>query len=166
MKKYFWSIHLSWLLFSSCTTTVYIVRHAEKVDESSNALLSDIGHQRAIVLCDSMKNKGIDSIFASTFQRTQQTADPFANFLNKTVSIYRPDTVDGLVNALRKIKGKEVLLVGHSDNIPAIILAMTGEEIHIASNDFDNLFVVKFKSNDVLHGRLEKRTYGAVSPAP
>ena len=147
-------------VFSSCTTTIYIVRHAEKADNSTNAVLSDAGHQRAIALCDTLKTKGIDSIFASTFTRTQQTANPTARFLHKTISIYQPDTVAGLVRALQRISGKDILLVGHSDNVPEIIQGMTGETVTITNNDFDNLFVVKFKSNNPSAGTLVRKTYG------
>jgi broad specificity phosphatase PhoE len=69
-------------LLPACTTKYYLVRHAEKQDDSSNALLSAAGLARANILRDSLLGKGIDRVFASTFQRTQQTAQPLATALD------------------------------------------------------------------------------------
>ena len=57
------------------------------------------------------------------------------------------------------------LVVGHTDNIPAIIKSITGKIVSIPSDDFDNLFIITI--NDCFFYkkiRLTKTTYGRHSP--
>ncbi len=130
---------------TSCTTTIYLVRHAEKADQSTNAVLSNIGLQRANVLRDSLLNKGIDSIFASTYLRTQQTAKPLADALQLHTIIYKNDTSVQFILNLNKIKGKSFLVVGHSDNVPEMVKALTGQTVIIPDSVFNKMFIVKTK---------------------
>lgn len=152
-------------LLSACTTRYYLVRHAEKQDDSPNALLSPTGLARANILRDSLLGKGIGQVYASTVQRTQQTAQPLANALGLPLTIYRPDTVTGFVAALKKLRGKDALVVGHSNNIPEIVQGLSGESVSIADNDYDNLFVVKItRAWGQTTVSLKKTTFGPASP--
>ena len=149
----------------ACTTRYYLVRHAEKQDNSPNALLSQAGHSRANVLRDSLADKGIDRIYASTVQRTQQTAQPLATALGFPLNLYRPDTTAGFVAMLEKLGGMDVLVVGHSNNIPQIVEALSGEAVNIPEDDFDNLFIVTVtKGWGQTRRTLVKTTYGPASP--
>lgn len=130
---------------TSCTTTIYLVRHAEKIDQSPNAVLSNIGLQRANVLRDSLLNKGIDSIFASTYLRTQQTAQPLATALHLQTVIYKNDTSVQFIVNLNKVKGKSFLVVGHSDNVPEMVNALTGQTVTIPDSVFNKMFIVRTK---------------------
>src|ERR1700730_2492531 len=58
--------------------TIFLVRHAEKVSEAYDSLLSEQGHRRAECLADSLADAHIEQIFTSDLQRTQQTAAPLA----------------------------------------------------------------------------------------
>lgn len=157
------------LLFScllpACTTRYYLVRHAEKQDNSPNALLNAAGLARANILRDSLQNKSIERIYASTVERTQQTAQPLATALGLPLNLYRPDTTAGLIAQLKKLGGMDVLVVGHSNNIPEIVQALSGESVNVAENDFDNLFIVKVtKGWGQTKVSLMKTTYGPASP--
>lgn len=162
---------LSFLFFvilsaTSCTTThYYLVRHAERLDSSADSPLSPAGHTRAIALKDVLLAKNIDTILVSNRLRTQQTAQPLAEALHIRPTIYSPDTTAGLTQALRLIAGKKVLVVGHSNTIPEIVLGLSGQTVQIADNDFDNLFIVskrRFMGHTSI--RFEHHTYGAPSP--
>ncbi|MEO6454315.1 MAG: phosphoglycerate mutase family protein [Ginsengibacter sp.] len=151
--------------FCSCTTYYYVVRHAERQDTSPNSPLSATGLQRAGILRDSLITKGIDFIYASTFLRTQQTAQPLATALGKSLQIYIPDTTKKLITVLKRIKGKRVLVVGHSDTVPEIVLGLSGETVPaIAFNDFDNLYVIKIKKRPCSRKKMWHKTYGLASP--
>jgi len=153
------------LIGSSCTTNYYVVRHADRLDNSANSPLSPAGFQRANALRDTLASKGINLVFASTFQRTQQTAQPTATANGLTMNLYSPDTTAGLVTRLRKINGKNILVAGHSDNVPVIVQGLSGQSIPaIASNDFDNLFIIKVSKFFGVTRRLIKTTYGTPSP--
>lgn len=153
------------ILLSSCTTYYYVVRHADRLNSSNDSPLSTAGFQRAQDLKDSLINVGIDSIFVSTFIRTQQTATPLADALGKTMRIYRPDTTNGLITSLKRIQGKEMLVVGHSDNVPDIVQGLSGQTVAaIAGNDFDNLYIIRIRKGFRTKRTLWHKTYGAPSP--
>lgn len=153
------------LLFSSCTTRYYLVRHAEKQDSSSDSSLSAIGHARAGILRDTLANKNISQVFASTYARTQQTAQPTATANNLELTLYRPDTTAGLVARLKSVGSRNVLVVGHSNTIPEVVKGLCGETVTIADDDYDNLFIVTIKRSwGQTKKTLVKTTYGPASP--
>lgn len=135
------------LLQFSCVGTFYVVRHAEKLNSTDDTPLSAAGLLRAQTLADSLIGKGIDTIFASTKLRTQQTARPLANRLNKTITIYGLDTIDNFTRRIQKIK-KSVLVVSHSNLIPGIVQTLSGQNVPpILETDFDNLYIIKIKKS-------------------
>ena len=150
------------LLSVSCTTKYYVVRHAEKLNTSPNTPLSAAGMQRAQVLKDSLLPLRIDSIFATTFLRTQQTAQPLATALNKQLSIYSPSATDSLITHLKKLGGKNILIVGHSNTVPQIVQQLSGQSISpITETDFDNLYIVEIqKGLFKITKKLRQSTYG------
>lgn len=150
---------------SSCyTTQIYIVRHAERLDQSADTPLSDAGHQRAKNLAEKLGKEHIDAIYVSNYQRTRQTAQPLADILRKQYAIYEPKPISVVVNRLNRLKGKSALVVGHSDTIIEIAkgLGTNPSLLKIESSDYDNLFFVTIKKS--LLGRkttLIESTYGA-----
>lgn len=160
---------LSWLafviLFASCTTTYYVVRHADRLNNTDGSPLSPTGHARAAILRDTLQSKGIDSIFTSTYLRTQQTAQPLATATGLNMVIYLKDTTDGLIKRLKKINGKDVLVVGHTDNVPAIVLGLSGQQVPpITGDDFDNFYIIRVKKCLNVRRSLVHTTYGPPSP--
>jgi 2,3-bisphosphoglycerate-dependent phosphoglycerate mutase len=140
------------LVILSCSSThnLYIVRHAEKLDSTPYSVLSPQGHQRAAVLRDSLLSKKINLIFATQFQRAQETAQPLATALNKPLLIYRNNAIDSIVSILKQNKSKNILLVAHSGNIPSIIEGLTGEKVKaIDENEYDNFYIIKNKKSTV-----------------
>ena len=153
------------LLLSACTTNLYLVRHAERLDNSADSPLSTAGFERAAALRDSLLGKGIDSIFASTYLRTQQTAQPTAAALGETITIYSPDTTYQFAQLLRRLRGKDVLVVGHSNTVPEIVEQLTGQSVTIDHDDYDNLFRVKISRGMLgVQTKLWQLTYGEPSP--
>ncbi len=150
---------------SGCTSHFYFVRHAEKLDESEDPPLTQVGIQRANDLKDRLLNAGIDSIFATRYIRVQKTVEPLSIALGESITTYGTDTTYQFAQALKKIKGKDVVVAGHSNTIPEMVLYLTGDSISIGHNDYDNLFIVKLQWS--LFGkksRLTKETFGATSP--
>ena len=138
------------LFVLSCGRThyCYIVRHAEKLDKSPYSVLSPDGHARAETLKNKLVDKKIDLVFATTFQRTQETAQPLATVVNRSLMIYRNNAVDSIVTVIKAIKNKNILMVGHSGNIPSIIEGLTAKKIKpIAEEEYDNLYIIKIKKN-------------------
>ena len=166
MKSCSFLIFCLYILCSCSTTTYYVVRHAEKTSTDCTAPLAQLGFQRAEALKDSLLSKHVDSIFVSTCLRTQQTAQPLATAMGKTMIEFEPTTAktDSLIRRLNKIRGKKVLIVGHANTIPAIILGLSGMTITpIADTDFDNLYTVRIRRFFGTTKTLVHTTYGVIT---
>lgn len=133
-------------LIAQNSKTVFLVRHGEKVSEAKDAVLSDIGKQRAMCLAGVLADAGVESILASDVQRTQQTAQPLADQLHKKLTIIPAADTAKWASEIKAAPGN-VLVVGHSDTLPKIILQLTGKTVNIGSNDYDDLFIVTLDPN-------------------
>lgn len=154
---------------TSCYTSYYyVVRHAEKSTEpAQDPVLTEAGMQRANALCDSIRNKNVTKIFVSQWQRTKLTARPTAGLLQIVPTEYNTnEPVENLVAQLKAISGPNVLVVGHTSNVPAIVQQLSGANVPpIPETDFDNFFIVKRVHDlDGDHYSLYRAgTYGAFS---
>ncbi len=123
--------------------TIFLVRHADKISDETDAPLSEAGHRGAECLANMLAGTHIQQIFTSDLQRTQQTAGPLAEKLNlKPVAIplSRPDQ---LVNAIRLGKAANVLVVWHDATLPKILRALGAPAITpIAHTEYDRLFIL------------------------
>lgn len=131
---------------------VYLVRHAERADGGAGAgammsetdpPLSKPGEERAARLAAMLADARVTAIYATEYRRTQDTAKPLAARLGLTVLSNPARDGDALIAKLKKDHaGDVVLVVGHSNSIPALIKALGGQEITIRDDEYDNLFVV------------------------
>jgi broad specificity phosphatase PhoE len=101
--------------------TVFLVRHAEKLSTARDAILSPQGHKRADCLAHTLGDAGIQAIFAMGLVRTQQTAKPLARKLGLKANTVEYKDTAGLVEKLRGMSDKTVLVVAHSDTLPEIM---------------------------------------------
>ncbi|WP_229311834.1 phosphoglycerate mutase family protein [Larkinella rosea] len=154
-------------LTACSTSTVYIVRHGEKVSEADTTSLSAVGFERAQALADRLEDERISRILTTPTRRTQQTAGPLSQHLNLPIESYPPKPVDAVVELVQQTKGKNILVVGHSNTILEIAqgLGAKPSKANIESEDFDNLLIVTLKKG--LFGksvRLQEETYGKPTP--
>jgi broad specificity phosphatase PhoE len=128
------------------STTIILVRHAEKAAEpSADPPLTAIGVVRAETLADLVKDAGVRAIVSTQFVRTRTTAAPVAARLGLEV-----ETLDARLTAratadslLAKHRGQTVLVVGHSNTVPAIIEALGAPRpAEICDAGYDNAFIV------------------------
>jgi broad specificity phosphatase PhoE len=132
--------------------TVYVVRHAEKAaTPASDPPLTEEGQARAKALVDSTKAAGVNAIITTQFLRTKETAAPTAEALGITpevVSATAPTHVQDVATAVRKHSGQTVLVVGHSNTVPAIVAALgAAAPPPICDAEYDNLYVVKIAAD-------------------
>ena len=129
---------------ASAQRAVFLVRHADRLDDSEDTPLSKAGEARAQLLARLLQDAGITAIYTSQFQRTIKTAEPLAMALQiKPVSIPAPDR-DGLFKRIRSENTNDiVLIVGHDRSVPAL-LKLFGHpvDVKIAPTEYDNLFVL------------------------
>lgn len=145
-------------------TTVFLVRHAEKVSSAPDALLSPQGQQRADCLAHVLKDAGIKRIYVTDVKRTQQTADPLAKELGIKPVVVPAKDPNAMVRDVFYGTGGNALVVGHSDTLPQVIKRVqAGTVPAIGENEYDGLYVLT-----VLEGSstpVVKLRYCAASPA-
>ncbi|MBR9988675.1 MAG: histidine phosphatase family protein [Gemmatimonadetes bacterium] len=150
-------------------TTVIIVRHAEKVDDSADPLLSDAGIVRAHALADALSDAGVSAIVTTQYQRTQHTAAPLGERIGIEPIVV---TASGGGHAaevaarVRQLAPGTIVVVGHSNTVPAIIRALGGPDVgEIPDPAYDHLFVLTLSEAGV---QLIRTRYGAAgaSQAP
>lgn len=148
MMKYYSPLILIGLciLFVSCgTSQFYLVRHAEKMDNTKNPVLSPAGEERAKALKDLLLTASIQRIFSSDYHRTKMTAAPLATTLGLSVEIYPAGETFQLVERLKAMKKTNVLVTGHSNTVPEMVKHFTGEEVKLGHDDYHYLFVIEQK---------------------
>jgi broad specificity phosphatase PhoE len=139
-------IYIIYVCFSTPLTTAIIIRHAEIANDS----LSIEGQERADKLVHVVGEVGITAIYATQFNRTQQTVQPLATHLGLPVTQYTATDVEVLVDqVLSDHAGEVVFIAGHSNTIHLIVDEFCGDPITpIDEGDFDNMFIVTVYRSD------------------
>ena len=143
---YLFAFLLSVWVLSSCTTSFYIVRHAEKsTSPKEDPLLTEAGSQRAERLETILENKKIERIFSTQTVRTVSTAKPLSDALKQQIEIYDPKNQTAFIETLKKSK-QNTLIVGHSNTIRYIINGLAEKEFlkkDLEDSEYSNLYLVK-----------------------
>jgi broad specificity phosphatase PhoE len=126
-------------------TVVLLVRHGEK-EQGEDPALSQAGRARAQALVHAASSAGVSAIYATPYRRTQQTAQPLAQQLGLPVTVRDAGAEQARAfvrELLRTHAGQTVLVVGHSNTLPALAEALTGEPLEaVADDEYDLLLVV------------------------
>ena len=122
---------------------VVVVRHAEKVDESDDPLLSAAGKARARALARHLRTVGVKAIYVTQYKRTGLTAAPIAAAAGLKPIVVHSYASPELVDRIRQDNPNDiVLVVGHSDTVPEVLrLLGHPEPVTIGAAEYDNLFV-------------------------
>lgn len=144
------ALAVAWFFDEQATSTVIIVRHAEKATApDDDPALSPAGKLRAQALADMLSDvdvvAGLDAIYVSEARRTRDTAKPLANRLDLPLFEHPAADVKGLVKRiLADHKGEIVLVIGHSDTVPALIREFGGSKKvpPIGEHEYTNLYIL------------------------
>jgi broad specificity phosphatase PhoE len=141
------SVVVAWCLASAGTAfaqqALFIVRHAEKVDQTKDPHLSEAGQARARALAALLAQSGPAAIYATEYQRTSETAKPLADLLGLQVQHVPASDAARLVEQLRTRHAQDtVVVVGHSNTVPEILKLYGASISPIGDDDFGNVFVV------------------------
>ncbi|MCH7664978.1 MAG: histidine phosphatase family protein [Acidobacteria bacterium] len=192
------SVVVLWICWTNQSTTLLLVRHAEKGSDS-NPTLTAAGENRAEALVHVAEGAGVVAVYATEWCRTALTAEPTAASLGLEIQI-QPNAnagdqlehcgvdqatalldpsvaspADLVAHVLSAHRGRTVLIVGHSNTVPAMVeaagaptlcpdyFALIGGDCRIpdqpGNSEFHHLFVLEvprwFGST-----RLVKATYG------
>ena len=146
-------------------STVILVRHAERGTEPANdPVITEAGTQRALSLKEVLRGAGVTSVVTTHLQRTQLTAKPLMETLGLTPIVVRAggaghvDSVAATVR--RRPAGDVVLVVGHSNTIPAIVGALGGPKLpDLCDGQYSKLYILEYPASGP--PRFIEANYGA-----
>jgi phosphohistidine phosphatase SixA len=120
----------------------FLVRHAEKVDQTDESPLTEVGQARAETLARMLRDAGVDGIYSSDFRRTRDTAAPLARDLGLEVALYDTDQLPELADTLLSSPGR-YLVVGHSNTTPELAGLLGGDPgSPISEDEYDRLYAI------------------------
>ena len=140
----------SWLWSRADSTTVIVIRHAEKVlDGTPDPGLTAAGSARAELLArlfgDPKGPGNLTAIYTSPARRAQLTVAPLAQRLGLAPIVVSSADPKALARrVLREQAGGRILIVAHSDTVPEIVSVLSGvsDVPPIADTDYGTLYVV------------------------
>jgi phosphohistidine phosphatase SixA len=135
--------------FTANSTTVIVIRHAEKEQIEPDPALSEAGQARAMLLVrmfgEPQGAGRLDVIYTSPTLRNRQTAAPLAARLGIIPIVAAADNPKALAHrALRDNSGKRVMIVGHSNTVPELVAALSGRDdiAKMDEHDFSTMYIV------------------------
>jgi len=142
---------------------VYLVRHAERVDDSADSPLSAAGEARARTLASLLRDAGITHIHSTDLRRTRATAAPVAVATGAGMELYDQNDLGALAAYVGSEPGRH-LIVGHSNTLRETVSALGGEPgPEIAQNEYDRLYILTLTESGTSTVLLR---YGAPYRAP
>lgn len=149
-------------------TVVLVVRHAEKAGPSGDVPLSAEGEARALSLVEVARGAGVQVVITTQFQRTRQTAAPVAASAGISSEVIAAgnavgEHVTAIAEAIRgRLAGRTILVVGHSNTVPAIVAALGGPKLpDLCDEQYDALFTIVLSREGA--SRVIQSRYGAPS---
>jgi broad specificity phosphatase PhoE len=145
-------------------TYLILLRHAEKDTTTlgftmmqADPPLSEKGIQRSSKLLETLKEYNIDSIFSTNFNRTRNTILPLASKLGINVRLYEPKNQTILAEELKKMIGKTVLVVGHSNTIPALVNLLIGSNkyANLSDNEYDKIWILHLEGGKYIEKQIQ-----------
>lgn len=139
-------VRVSLALFAE-TTTVIVLRHAERVTDpaESDPVLTAAGQERSLRLAQRLGSQPLSAIYVSDTRRTQLTAAPLAARLGRIPIVWPGRDVEGVLADIgERYVGGTVLIVGHSNTVPQFVSRLSRGRVTptIAENEFDAMFIV------------------------
>ena len=141
------------------TSVYYFIRHAEKDRSDStnkNPSLTIQGLERANKWALFFKDKNIAAVYSTNYKRTQQTALPIAKEQNLEIISY---TAKELISEkfIADNKGKNIVIVGHSNTTPELVNNLLGEKKYedISDSENNNVFIVTLNKNKTTAKRVK-----------
>jgi broad specificity phosphatase PhoE len=116
---------------AQATTTIILVRHAEKAAEpAADPPLTAAGQARARALVAALRDARVTTVYSTTATRARQTAEPVAVLAGVRLTAFEPPATtkdyggDYVKEVMSKHRGEVVVVVGHSNTIPLILRAL------------------------------------------
>jgi phosphohistidine phosphatase SixA len=144
------------IILSSCTTTYYVVRHAEKesgtamtatTSKTSDVPLSVEGEKRAEALKNVLISKDIKQLWSTNTIRTKATIAPYGKQTGREILVYSNDSLSNYIQQWKNFHSGVLLIVGHSNTVDDIVNELNGEKVmqDLPDSQYGDLFIVRKK---------------------
>jgi broad specificity phosphatase PhoE len=129
--------------------TIYLIRHAEKNQESVNPAdpeLTPCGVQRAESIQAFFSSIELERVYSTELTRAKSTALPTANDKGLELNIYDSDSLADFAKHLLQRK-QDALVVGHSNTTAVLAGLLVGEKLGELDLDiYDHIYQVVVSS--------------------
>ena len=153
-------------LISDTTTTLIIVRHAERDNSGADPALNAAGLARATELARLLSQVPVAAIYSTPFNRTRQTVQPLATAKGISITEYDPTKPypQLLTEVSSSAHSRVAVIVGHSNTVPEMLkeLSKNTFNVTITEDKYDNLFIVSLP--DKLSARMTHLKFGTETP--
>ena len=120
--------------------------------------LSKSGELRAERLVNVLAAYKPDIIYSTNYKRTKATAAPLATQTGKEIQLYDPKKLPLFADSLLLVKGKIIVVVGHSNTTPALVNLLIKENKYAALDDeeYGTYWIVTLQNGKAI---AEERKY-------
>ncbi len=141
------------------STTLILVRHAEKWNDTDTSTLTPAGMKRAAKLASFFQNTDINAIYTTPYPRVRMTAIPTAMSKNIELVDYVPGKMEEIDVMINENIGKTALIIGHKNTIPEILNNYLNTKIQDLEDHAD-IFILHIdnsnsKANSLTHLQLD-----------
>ncbi|MCH8620423.1 histidine phosphatase family protein [Undibacterium sp. TS12] len=149
---------------------IILVRHAEKApdsDKPGDPGLSAAGQARAQALAAALQHSGVTQIFTTQYRRTRETAQAVATangLAVQAIEARRGESAAHVAEVTAAVRAGSgtVLVVGHSNTVPAIATALGAPTVkEFCENSFGHMLVLLPATKPAQPARLIQSRYGA-----
>lgn len=142
--------------YSQDATTIYLIRHAEKADGSSDPHLSEAGQARAAKWAEWLNSRSVSYLYSTPYNRTKETLQPLADKIKVEIVTYNPSQLDLKALAARH-PGKSIVVAGHSNTLPHYVNNLIGKRLYadLAESEFSVVYIITIQGDTVTHS-MEK----------
>jgi len=129
-------------------TEIFFLRHAEKeFDGSDNPHLSEVGKKRSLYWKKFFQYIKFDEVYSTQFYRNIETAEIV---LGKDAEVIHYSALSfDIMQQLNKIRGKKILIIGHSNTIPGMVNRLLGNSQYppMSHENYDLIYQVNIDSS-------------------
>jgi broad specificity phosphatase PhoE len=148
-------------------STVILVRHAEKTGPTGDVALSEAGTRRAKDLAAALADARVGSVITTQFQRTKLTGAVVAEAMKLTPIVVSAGSASHVADVAAAVRarpaGEVVLVVGHSNTVPAIVTALGGPKLpDLCDSQYSQMFILQLDGMNP--PKVIRATYGAADP--
>ncbi|TDH29304.1 hypothetical protein EXU57_04365 [Segetibacter sp. 3557_3] len=139
-------------------TTIILVRHAEKdTVGGDDPELSAAGKKRSQQLQATLKQYLPDEFYSTAYKRTRQTLQPWAEKAGKEIKEYNPQNQEGFSQELLKLRGKTIVVAGHSNTVPTLVNLLEGAAKYQQLPDgvYNKIYIVTVRGKAVTDRVIE-----------